>query len=146
AFSASYADEMNRTEAEIATRVTPAADGSLCVFGAWIDEQLAGIVAFIRPQRAKLQHGAGVAGMYVAPELRRRRVGRDLLDAVIAHARSVGVRQLKLSVNAVNSGARRLYESAGFECYGVEPAALQIDGTYYDEAHYFLHLPARGEA
>jgi ribosomal protein S18 acetylase RimI-like enzyme len=121
--------------------VTPAPNGSLCVFGAFVGDQLAGILAFIRPQRAKLLHGAELAGMYVAPEFRRRGLGGALVDAALAYARSLpGVRQLKLTVNASNLAARSLYQSRGFACVGVEPEALCVDGRYYDEELYVLRL------
>lgn len=81
--------------------------------------------------------------MYVDPECRRRGVGGALLDAVIAHARSLtGLRQLKLGVNATNGAARALYESRGFALIGLEPQALCIDGQFYDEAFYLLRLTA----
>jgi ribosomal protein S18 acetylase RimI-like enzyme len=147
AFAASYADEVARSPPEIAARVTPAPDGSLCVFGAFVGDQLAGLVAFIRPRRAKLLHVAELAGMYVAPEFRRRGLGGALVDAALAHARSLpGVRQVKLAVNATNLAARSLYQSRGFTCYGVEPEALCVEGRYYDDELYVLRLstPPRG--
>jgi len=114
AFSASYSAEADRPLSEIAVRVTPAPDGSLCVFGAFASENLVGILAFVRPAREKLRHGAELAGMYVAPEFRRRGLGRALVDAALAHARSLpGVRQLKLTVNAANAPARALHKMLG---------------------------------
>jgi hypothetical protein len=65
AFSASYSEEVGRSASEIARRVTPAPDGLQCVFGAFVDERLAGILAFVRPQRAKLHHCAELFGMPV---------------------------------------------------------------------------------
>jgi ribosomal protein S18 acetylase RimI-like enzyme len=142
AFSSSYSDEMDRSPSEIAARVAPAPDGSLCVFGAFAGDRLAGMLAFIRPRRAKLRHATEFAGMYVAPEFRRRGLGGALLDAALAHARSLpGVRQVKLAVNAANLAARSLYQSRGFTCFGVEPEALCVDGRYYDEELYVLRLP-----
>lgn len=141
AFSSSYEDEAGRTLADITARVTPAADGSVCTFGAFADAELAGFVALIHPQRKKLRHGAELAGMYVAPEYRRRGYGHALLHALIAHARSLdGVQQLKLGVNATNLAALQLYQSAGFALVGMEPDALCVDDHYYDEALYMLRF------
>jgi ribosomal protein S18 acetylase RimI-like enzyme len=141
AFSSSYGHEARKTDAEFVARVTPEADGSHCVFGAFADDQLAGMLGFVRPPQEKLRHWAELVGMYVAPEFRRRGFGRALMEAAIAHARSVdGVRQLKLSVNATNSGARQLYRSLGFECLGVEPEGMCVEGIYYDEESYVLRL------
>src|SRR5689334_620478 len=72
AFSASYEDEAGRSVEEIAVRVSPAADGSIRTFGAFVDAELVGFVALVHPQRAKLRHCAELAGMYVWPEFRHR--------------------------------------------------------------------------
>lgn len=141
AFSSSYEDEAGRTLAEIAARVTPAVDGAICTLGAFADDELAGFVSLIHPQRKKLRHGAELAGMYVAPEYRRRGYGHALMNAVIARAQSLdGVRQLKLGVNATNKAALQLYQSAGFIPVGMEPDALCIDGRYYDVALHTLRF------
>ena len=41
---------------------------------------------------------------------------------------------VKLSVSIPNKPATKLYKSLGFEKYGVEPAALKVDGKHVDEA------------
>jgi ribosomal protein S18 acetylase RimI-like enzyme len=141
AFSSSPSDEADRSPEEIAARLTPAPDGSRCVFGAFARDRLAGFLAFIRPERPKLHHWADLAGMYVAPEFRRRGLGGALLDAALAHVRSLpGLRQLRLSVNASNVAARSLYQSRNFKCVGVEPEALCVEGRYYDLELYVLRL------
>ncbi|GGY13641.1 N-acetyltransferase [Rhodanobacter panaciterrae] len=139
AFSASHADEVGRSLDDVVARITAAADGSVCTFGIFEQDQLAGFVAVIHPQREKLRHAVELAGMYVAPSCRRRGFGRALLQAAVAHAHAIaGVRQIRLGVNASNAEARALYQSIGFTSYGVEPGALQVDGMCHDEAHYVL--------
>jgi ribosomal protein S18 acetylase RimI-like enzyme len=142
AFSASYEDEVGRSIDEVAIRIAPTDDGSLCMFGIFEQDELSGFVAVVHPQRAKLRHCAELAGMYVAPALRRRRLGRVLLQASIDYIQSIpGVRQIKLGVNVTNLAARTLYQSVGFESCGVEPDALNIDGMFYGEERYVLRLP-----
>lgn len=141
AFSSTYAQEAGRSTSEIAERVTPAPDGSRCVFGVFVGEQLVGNLTFVRPQSEKLLHCAELMGMYIAPEFRRRGFGRALVDTALAHARSLPrVRQMKLTVNAANTAARSLYQSMGFDCFGVEPEAICVDGRYYSEEFYILRL------
>jgi ribosomal protein S18 acetylase RimI-like enzyme len=53
-----------------------------------------------------------VVSMWVAPEARRRGIGRLVLDDVVAAARAVGDR-IQLDV-AEGNPARRIYERAGF--------------------------------
>src|SRR5215475_1277973 len=82
AFSSSYEDEVDRSAADVIARATPAADGSRCPFGAFVDGALVGIATFVRPMQPKLRHTSELVGMYVAPEHRDRRIGRALVDAV----------------------------------------------------------------
>jgi ribosomal protein S18 acetylase RimI-like enzyme len=55
-----------------------------------------------------------LVGMWVDPGFRRTGVGRVLVNAVIAQARAAGKRRVVLHVLADNTGARELYEGAGF--------------------------------
>ena len=54
----------------------------------------------------------------VRPGHRRRGAARRLLAAVVDRARESGTRTLFLEVGADNTGARALYESAGFAVVG----------------------------
>ncbi|SDF86500.1 Acetyltransferase (GNAT) family protein [Dyadobacter soli] len=72
--------------------------------------------------------GTGIAElkrMYVQPEFRGHQVGRLLLERSIAIAKDLGYERLLLDTLASMTGARRLYESFGFETI---PA-------YYDNPH-----------
>ena len=55
-----------------------------------------------------------VGGMGVVASARRAGVGRRLMQALIAHAREAGARELLLEVLEQNPGARALYEDLGF--------------------------------
>lgn len=54
-----------------------------------------------------------VAGFAVVPEQRGRGRGRELMTALVARARALGLTHLSLEVLVRNTGARRLYEWAG---------------------------------
>jgi len=55
----------------------------------------------------------------IRPELRGSGLGRELLEAVVALARSGGADQLFLEVRASNAPARALYHARGFREIGV---------------------------
>ena len=55
-----------------------------------------------------------IAGIAVWPDCRGRGVGTRLLEAARARAHSLRLRELSLLCFAGNTGARRLYERAGF--------------------------------
>jgi ribosomal protein S18 acetylase RimI-like enzyme len=79
--------------------------------------------------------------MYVTPELRGRGIGKALLAEAIALARAVpGLDQLLLTVVTVNTAARQLYHSGGFEVYGQEPHALKQGDQFWDEELMILRL------
>jgi GNAT superfamily N-acetyltransferase len=61
---------------------------------------------------------AELGAMWVAPEARRRGVGRALVDAVVDWARSIGQRRVLLWVADANVGARDLYAAMAFEPTG----------------------------
>lgn len=55
-----------------------------------------------------------VVSMWVAPEARRRGMGRALIDACVDWARTRGASEVHLWVTRSNVPARALYEAAGF--------------------------------
>jgi ribosomal protein S18 acetylase RimI-like enzyme len=52
--------------------------------------------------------------LYVVPALRGRGIGRALLEATMAAARSAGADTIDLNTGETDTAARGLYESAGF--------------------------------
>lgn len=64
---------------------------------------------------------AELADLAVAPEQRRRGVGRTLLRASLRRAGEQGARKVFLQVRQSNEAARNLYEAAGFREVGRRP-------------------------
>ena len=98
-----------------------------------------GIAGFRIHEGEKERHKGLLWGMYVRPDARKAGVGRQLVEAVIDHARD-RVEVMQLSVVSGNEPARRLYASLGFVEYGVEKKSLKQDGHYYDEILMALDL------
>ena len=114
-------------------------DGS-AIFGAF-EEGLVGTSGIYREGRPKASHKMFIWGVYVRPSHRGRGVGGRLLEACLAHARSVpDVHVVHLGVTDAAPGARRLYEQAGFRLWGSEPDALRHEGRSVTEHHYVLPL------
>ena len=113
------------------------------VVGAFDGDRLVGVAMFFVEGMDKTRHRGHVVAVYVRPEARGRGAGRGLMDAIIAEARGKAA-QLHLAVTDGNGAARRLYERAGFEVYGVDPRALRVDGRYYDEQLMVLRLDEGG--
>lgn len=60
-------------------------------------------------------HEGDIQTIAVAGTARRGGLGRALMEALIAEARSRGAAEIFLEVRADNPGPKRLYESLGFE-------------------------------
>lgn len=149
AFGSTYEEEAGVPLDQVAARL--ARGGEDVVFGA-VDSEgvLVGVAGLRRDSHRKARHRAHVWGMYVAPEARGRGLGRALLEALIAHARTLaGVERLTLSVVPGNQAARSLYLRLGFIPYGLESQAYCLDGTYWDSEHMALelaHMSAPGQS
>jgi ribosomal protein S18 acetylase RimI-like enzyme len=79
--------------------------------------------------------------MYVAPEARRRGIGRALVLDAIGRLRAVGdIEQVELRVVRSEEPARRLYLAAGFQVQGVLRRAMKTGALYFDEEELVLWL------
>jgi aminoglycoside 6'-N-acetyltransferase I len=71
---------------------------------------MASAVDYVHPDKAP-QLWINEVG--VAPSHQRRGIGRQLLDAILAHGRALGCTEAWLGTEETNVAARRLYEGAG---------------------------------
>ncbi|MEK0316802.1 GNAT family N-acetyltransferase [Cohnella sp. 56] len=102
---------------------------------------LVGIASFVRESGMKSAHKGSVYGVYVSPESRGKGAGKTLMLALIRRARGLdGLEQINLTVVSDNVTAKRLYESLGFEVYGIERRAIKYGGRYFDEELMVLRL------
>jgi len=102
------------------------------VFGAFQATALLGVAGLAIREGEKERHKGLLWGMYVRSDTRKAGVGRQLVEAVIDHARA-HVEVIQLSVISDNEPARRLYAGLGFVEYGLEKDSLKQNGRYYDE-------------
>ena len=138
AFLASPEDDLASSESAVRELLKPRRDS--VVFGAYTQE-LVGMLGLARANPRKAAHKIKLWGMYVLPTCRGQGVGMLLLDAAIRYARTLdGAASVHLSVSESAPAARRLYERAGFEMWGVEPDAIRFDGASASECHMRLSL------
>lgn len=141
AFTSDAETELRRPPETYLARVAGVADhGWPFTLTAWRGERLCGAITCERDERLKVRHIAKLVGMMVHPDHGRRGIGSALLDACIAQCRQRdGIELLTLSVTGTNAAAIRLYERAGFVCYGRLEGALRI-GTHRHAKH-LMALP-----
>lgn len=81
-----------------------------CVLLADRDGEIEGCVA-LREVNADI---CEMKRLYVRPQARGRNVGRQLVERLIAEARGMGYKEMRLDVQEKSVSARRLYEALGF--------------------------------
>jgi ribosomal protein S18 acetylase RimI-like enzyme len=115
--------------------------GLTVAFGAFEATELGGVVALEYSAGRKTRHKALVVGMFVMPDWRGKGVARALMQAAIDHAASRGgITVVQLEVTHGNDPATALYESLGFQAYGIEPLAVLTPSGYRAKVHMWLRL------
>jgi ribosomal protein S18 acetylase RimI-like enzyme len=140
AFTSTYEYESIQPLSYFTDRLSNAA-----VFGAFHGAALLGVAGFYVQPGAKHAHKGTLWGMYVRPAARRGGVGRRLVEAVLAHARTA-VELIQLVVVSENHGARQLYARLGFVEYGIEKRAAKYRGRYHDDVLMAQMLTAPTDA
>ena len=138
AFTSSPEDDIASSAEGVRKSIARGADS--VIVGAFASE-LVGALGMYRDHHLKRAHKMHIWGVYVRPTHRGSGVAVALLEAAIAHARSVpGIACLDLSVNSTAPAAQRVYERVGFRFWGCEPDALRYNGEITQEHHMSLQL------
>ena len=103
------------------------------VFAAFDNTRAIGLLGLIPQTKSRMAHRASLGMVWVAPEARGMGAADLLLRAAIDHARSLGVDQLELSVNAENARAVRFYQRHGFDAYGRLPRGFRTSKGFVDD-------------
>jgi ribosomal protein S18 acetylase RimI-like enzyme len=109
--------------------------------GAFDVGRLVGMATFIREMGVKDRHKGRIYGVYVSAAHRGKRIGRALIGELLDRATKLSaLEQIQLAVGTVQTAAKQLYSSFGFEVYGTEPRGLKVGSTYVDEDHMILKI------
>lgn len=142
AFGSTYDEEKDWPVERVREWLVARTDGG--VFGAFENERLIGALGLGRGQRRNFAHVGFLWGMYVHSDAAGRGVGRALVEAALALARSQpGLRHLTLQVSAGNRPAIALYQSFGFVEIGREPDAMRVGNSFQDELRMYLPIATR---
>ncbi|MFJ2994001.1 GNAT family N-acetyltransferase [Pandoraea sp. NPDC087047] len=139
AFGSTYAEEKDWPVERVREWLAVRPDAG--VFGAFEHERLLGVLGLGRQTRPNFAHVGFLWGMYVHADAVGQGIGRALIDAALALARSQpGLRHITLQVNAENRAAITLYQSAGFVEIGREPDAMRIGNRFCDDLRMYLPI------
>lgn len=116
-------------------------DGLSVVWGAFVDQALVGTVAIEFSAKAKTRHKALVVAMFVHENFRGQGLARQLMQAAVEHGLArQGLQFLQLEVTQGNAPGERLYQSLGFQAYGVEPMAILTTNGFLSKVHMWVDL------
>lgn len=108
--------------------------------GGFQDDKMVAIAALALSPPGNATHIGKLVSVYVQPAARGTGLSRNLIEALIEIARTLGLEQVTLNVEAGNSQAARLYERLGFVTFGRHPKSLKVGRDYYDEVLMVLEL------
>lgn len=112
-------NDARATPAYIAASITARAEFER-LFVAEVDGQVVGLAGLrLLPCALDPEPYAELTELYVDAHVRRRGVGRALIQAVEQAARSGGARKLVLLTAWRNAGAHQLYHAAGYRLYTI---------------------------
>lgn len=139
AFASSIDEDAGIDQTKMAIRL---AEPGQAIVGAFDNSgRLVGAAGLVRNSRKKMAHRATVWGVYVTPSARGLGLATEIFNRIFEVARSwPGVTSLALSVSERAEPASRIYQRLGFKAWGVEPAALEVDGRIYSETHMVVFL------
>lgn len=96
------------------------------------DKAIAGWLSFQSFYGRPAYHATAEISIYVAPKYQRCGVGRQLLIQAISHSPSFGLRTLLGFIFAHNQPSLQLFESLGFQRWGLLPQVAELDGVERD--------------
>lgn len=140
AFTSTVAERAALPQAWWEDRLSDRPDAKEAVFGAFLGGAIVGVAGLASESREKLRHKSTLFGMYVRPDSRGRGAGRQLVLAILEHARARSVRIVQLTVTEGNASAETLYRKSGFVRFGLEPYAVAVDRGFVSKAHMWLEM------
>jgi phosphinothricin acetyltransferase len=96
------------------------------------DEVVAGWLSFQSFYGRPAYHATAEISVYVSPALQRKGIGRKLLARAVERARRLGLKTLLGFIFGHNEASLRLFESFGFQRWGVLPRVAELDGIERD--------------
>jgi len=101
-----------------------------------MDGKIVGFLA-LRRLGISMEH-VGSIGISVHPDHWGKGIAIHLIESAIELAKEKGLKRLEIETLAENTAMRHAAEKLGFILEGIRKNRIHKDGTYHDEAAYFL--------
>jgi ribosomal protein S18 acetylase RimI-like enzyme len=107
-----------------------------------LDGVIAGSVQLSRaPRNNEAQGFAGtITALFVAPWARGRGIGRGILVEIERLARELGLAVLNLDLRDTQRAAIGLYESLGYQRWGIHPCYAQVERRVVPGHYYYKRI------
>ncbi len=107
-----------------------------------LDGVVAGSVQLSRaPRNNEAQaFGGTITALFVAPWARGRGIGRGILIEIEGLARELGLAVLNLDLRDTQRAAIGLYESLGYQRWGIHPSYAQVEGRVVPGHYYYKRI------
>ncbi|OGD08258.1 hypothetical protein A2397_05590 [Candidatus Amesbacteria bacterium RIFOXYB1_FULL_44_23] len=103
-------------------------------FVAFMGKTPVGMASIYTKSNPKISHIAEAWGVYVSPKYRGQKIGKELLQTIIAEASSRSqFKKIRLGVTSSQSQAFGLYKSLGFVQVGCYKNEIRVGDKYFDE-------------
>lgn len=139
-FSSTYEEDIHQSAEYYKERIGDTEDNY--ILGAYDEnDRLIGTAGFLRESKLKTRHKGTIWGVYVSPDWRKQGIGKQLIEEIISRSRRLSdFTQINLITMVSNVGAKRLYESLGFQTFGIERNAVRANDVFHDDALMTLHI------
>jgi GNAT superfamily N-acetyltransferase len=98
------------------------------------------IMGLMRQVSSKAAHRANLIMVYVTPKMRGSGLAVEMLNSVIEHAITLGIRQIELAASMENTVAIKFYLRHGFVEMGRVANGIFHDGRMVDDILMVKHL------
>jgi ribosomal protein S18 acetylase RimI-like enzyme len=122
-----------------------AAAGRAAVSAAYDGDELVGLGQWRRHPLGPQAHNADLEKMFVRDSVRGTGAGAQLMEHLLAQARSAGVEQMTLECRGNNHGAIRFYQRLGFTEYGRLPDFVAAGRDRWDKVLMSIDLRTGAE-
>jgi len=144
AFTRSYDDECTLSNHDFKVHLT--ATDNRFTMGVFEGNNLVACVHFSRLPQSQRRHLGEITDLYVEPSYRSEDIGKELISDCIERATDMSyLAYLDATCSSESTHAMRLFERAGFEVWGVETNAIQVDGRAVTQLHMRMQMQPEKE-
>ena len=100
------------------------------------DEKIFGWVTLSKVSKRSVYEGVGEISIYIHPNHKRKKIGKQLYTHFEQHARDLGYWTIQAQLFTENEASKLFFESQGFRQVGIREKIGQLNGKWTDNYLY----------